>query len=939
MSIKICDRILRIQRGQEQKFHVSNEICCEHSFMYPAFLQAQRALSEILRHTEAFYQINKGVREKEKGLFEYGGNIILFAAPRGGGKTRMMLSFSNILEQPDAEVECCSLSEKCTSCKNDASSKRSKWLGNSVFHVTDPIAPAVLENGQNVLYVVLSRLYRYAEMLLSDNYARGRVTESQKNELYMAFNNCLSGINGIKQDNSSTEDFTILQELSDGLSLRYHFYSLVSKLLEIAAPQKGESARYLVLQFDDADSKSDNVLAVFEDIRKYLLIPNLVILMSADLDSLHKVITQEHLKSFSEILKFVDAKYSQSLDHLARKYIDKLIPPSHLVVLPNFGKMSIAEIRQLKLLYVDNNGRSVLYPHLKGVDIEDSNMDALLLKLVYKKTGIIFVRPATYLHNLIPWTPRGLNQMLYLLSEMEDIPAVRNYAPASEFIGEISVQCEIAQRNIAQFYDYFVNDWIKVKIRDFEDQKFFVKFLNARPAERIKEAILYLQDKFKDMCDLFNQEPNGIYLSPNLYVLNRITSILLGKMCTQDEYLLLFTLHTLLTLCSHRLIWERKHETVRQFANEKRMVEETPDPEQRKKLHDALENKLIAFSFSSESEIVTSIVQHPTEKGKTNPYLPLLTPNECNELLQVEKASSTTYEAINELKGLIDKGIPIDNVLESCKAKFSKDKTSIAIWEYLRSFIQDLSITESNSKEVVDVVIEWLAMQQEKLSSQMRIRRITEIFCSRIYSNVYDSNGYEMNLMNVFLLLLHLDDRQLDIETLTSDMEASERQREMYQLQEYGLMIATNWDVLKKIYRHTSNLALVKDGMPGDTHLTFDTLFQTLLENVKSLIPSLYDANTIFDMKIVQELRRSCSIVYEAGLELIENRDEKAREAEFIRRVSMLKNIGPATIEKIKENRLTNPSEFSESNRKRVEEILGKPSANIIIQACENNML
>lgn len=391
MSIQLRDRIIRIQHGQELKLQVSNEICCEHSFMNPAFRQALGALLEVLRHTEAFNQEKKDIHDKERGLFEYSGNIILFAAPRGGGKTRMMLSFSHILEHPDAKIVCCSPNERCVDCDSRFSaSKDPDRLKECLFFVTTPIAPAAMENGQNVLYVVLSRLYRYAEQLLDGNYANNRVSESKKNELFMAFHHCLSGINGLKQNNASPEDFTILQDISDGLSLRYHFYCLVEKILEIAAPQKGESSRYLVLQFDDADSKIDNVYTVFEDIRKYLLIPNLVILMSADVDFLHSIITQDHLKRFPDVLKYIDHDYSQDIGHIARKYIDKLIPPSHLIYLPEIYRIPVVEAKQLKLLYLDKDGKSMLNPGHEATISDDCNLDISLLNLIYQKTGILF---------------------------------------------------------------------------------------------------------------------------------------------------------------------------------------------------------------------------------------------------------------------------------------------------------------------------------------------------------------------------------------------------------------------------------------------------------------------------------------------------------------------------------------------------------------------
>lgn len=918
MAIDICDRVIRIQRGMEQKFHVTNEISCEHSFMYPAFLQAQRALREIIQHTEAFYQDGRAYSDNENRLFEYGGNIILFAAPRGGGKTRTMLSFSHILEAPNESVVCCSLNNICSTCKYPP-----QWLDDSVFYVTAPIAPTVLENGQNILYVVLSRLYRYAETLLLEKRPSGRVTEYQQNELYMAFNRCLAGINGLKKNSSSPEDFTILQEISDGLLLRDHFYSLTKKLLEIAAPHKTDATRYLVLQFDDADSKIDNAFAVFEDIRKYLLIPNLVILMSADLDSLHKVITQDHLKQFSEVIQRVDIGYSENLAHVARKYIDKLIPPSHLINLPNFGKLSIAEIRQLKLLYVDEKGEPVLTLDEHKAGEQHSNLDDFVLNLVYRKTHIMFVRPTTYLHNLIPWTPRGLNQLLNLLVEMADIPDVLEFSPASKYIEEIAKQCKIAQRNLSLFTDYFTNDWIKVKIRNFNDQLFLARFINSRPAERIKEAIVYLQDRFKDRNEDAIKAPDGVHFKYDLYFLNKLTSKLMDDLCKQDEYLLLFAIHTLLTLSSHRLIWERKYERVQQFVETRSKVENCSEKEEREAGREAIDKAPIVFSYASESEMVASIIQKPQVSNEEYPYLYTFAKHQYQEFIgqittpQVRDALKGVKERFsdsalveialnqNEEKFDIDEDCKraknglldylkegnrsIDDVVvwldaqppktQAVKDALATIKANIRNMPQLLNNALSFSRTEydqdATSKEQIDRFAEALNTNQIKDAEEARrwldsalntyysntnpMKRMAEIFCSSTYMDVY-----ELNLMNIFLLLVRLDDGLIDIFALVDDMDPDNRQKELYLLQEFGLQVTTNWDVLKRIYRQTKELTLSENGTQMDASVPFDSVLKALFDNLKLLIPSLFNPNEIFGMDIMVKLRKLLAKIYDA---------------------------------------------------------------------------
>lgn len=592
------NRVLRIQQGQELQFHVSRDICCEYSLLNPAYQQAQRALIEILRHTKVFHKSAQGVSNDEKELFEYGGNIILFAAPRGGGKTRMMLSFSHILEcqEPANTFECLgkTLGEKeCHGCKNpfiSANESEQKWLTESSFLITEPIAPAALEKNQSILYVVLSRLYRYAEKLLKKK-SENNITESQQNELRKFFHNCLSGINGLKRPSDSLpEDFSVLQDISDGLSLRYHFYRLITKLLEIASPYTKADHRYLVLQVDDADSKIDGVYEVFEDIRKYLLVPNLVILLSADLDFLHRTIAEEHLKRFESLQKF-DKEYAQEysgeLSRVARKYIDKLIPPSHQINLPELGRMTGQEVENVTLSYLAADGTEQLLHSSIDTKIK-WNLQNNILMLIYRKTGVLFISPSAYLHNIIPRTQRGLNQMLFILNEMADIPAIEyfNANPIDEskrtFISDVLKQVAVAQGNLARFSEYFIHDWIKVKIKDSDDRDFLNKFSSMANSELTYMTLAHLKKKYTNV-----EFADPLHTEMDRYALEQAILIAERSHRTPEDFLFFFAIRTLLTLNTHRLILQAK----------------------KKAVNNPGEKEPILFTFNGENCFLTSLIE------------------------------------------------------------------------------------------------------------------------------------------------------------------------------------------------------------------------------------------------------------------------------------------------------------------------------------------
>lgn len=481
-------KIIKIVQGNELNIRVSNDIRDKHDLMYPSYCQALRALEEIIQQTKSFHERNSRRdcdNRTNEALFCYNGNIITFEGERGSGKTQTMLSFANIIR--DGKDVCGDLT------RDD----KDKLLGNAKFRVMPPISPSVLEKKQNLLYVILSRLYDLAgEILRKERYSG--ISERETIELSRLFNDCLSGINGIKRANDPDLELSAIQSISDGVALRMHFHKLVQRLIELDDARQGHKCTFLVLLLDDADSQIKNGYKVLDDIRKYLVIPNLVIIMSADIDFLHKVIYQEHLEQFSD-LRNTDLQLPRDLSHLSRKYIDKLIPPSHMIHLPRidqYAEMSAGSSLHLKYVRMECDDEVPVFDW--GKDLQGS-----LLMLLYKKTGLVLIPHPQRLHSIIPRTLRGLSQMLYLLSSMEDAPQVENGFQGDERSLALSLQkrLSVLETNLEHFSSYFAEGWLKAKIRKEEDQSFFKEFTLASGDDYVYLAMKYLENRYDFLLD------------------------------------------------------------------------------------------------------------------------------------------------------------------------------------------------------------------------------------------------------------------------------------------------------------------------------------------------------------------------------------------------------------------------------------------------------
>lgn len=569
MSEESHKKILRIVKGAEQRVCAINDIRCKLSMMYPAYCEARLALKEIIELTDSFHKDADRFSEDELDtfLFQYSSNIIAFIAPRGGGKTRAMLSFSEILQDSKRKVVC--LQGKCGfHCSEELfEDEEDAHFNNCYFEVLPPIAPATLEGSQNILYVILSRLYRHVERILEADRVHGRIKETDRNELYYAFQQCLSGINGIKRPSRDmTENITDLQDIADGLSLRKYFYVLINQILKISKPSTCIQKKFLVLQLDDADSQNASAYEVLEDVRKYLLLPNLVILFSAEEGNLRRVVLQGELRCFKDVVsrRELEASTIADLAVSTKKYIDKLIPASHAIYLPKLEKTIDINSDRMELQYRSADGSKNMLPWATGVGWTLQNT---LLTMIYRKTGVLFVEYSSYLHNIIPRTLRGFNQLVQLLSTMEDIPDPfkdsNDSLQGTELGRQILHQVAVAEQNLRIFTNYFEHDWIESKISRENDRVFLKRLCGTSAANRVRQTIKHLCETYSPHNESKDKAEFEIPISR--YHLDKKMLEVEAEHRTLDDFRLLFAIRTIFTLESHRLILWQKRITIEKY--------------------------------------------------------------------------------------------------------------------------------------------------------------------------------------------------------------------------------------------------------------------------------------------------------------------------------------------------------------------------------------
>lgn len=503
--------VITIQQGREYRAK-EESIYEEDAFFFDAYSQARDSLLEILHasscqspggsalddaHSPAAdpYAAPKAAfthstyrtlsdTEQSNRLRCSTSNIIAFCADRGQGKTSAMISFGKALRT-------------CRWDRKQTPGGQQFWRqgphGDAVddlpdFQVLNSIDPTLMEEDDSILKVVISRMFEDFCERQAKNQQLGPVSSGQRvgaQDLAALFEKCFHAADMLRSRDAQEaaledDDLERIAELSDSSNLLVWMYRLIEGYLRFV----GMSEAYLVIQVDDADMNIAKGYEILEDLRRYLILPNVVILMAANMTQLESTVEQHFLEEYRLSVTIPDSMVTAERCHqIAELYLEKVIPGSRQIHLPDIRKLLQENYSLVHLAYQDADGQNIL----PGGD--DWAYQKQLLSFVYQKTGLIFVEPEDYLHNLLPLNFRQLCHFLVYFSEMHDVSAC--------YTDIISAFChpehpttpnlQYWQENLRRFEHYLVVLWAAASLRE-SSRRLFMNF--TQEAESSRNAFL-----------------------------------------------------------------------------------------------------------------------------------------------------------------------------------------------------------------------------------------------------------------------------------------------------------------------------------------------------------------------------------------------------------------------------------------------------------------
>lgn len=377
-------------------------------------------------------------------------NIIAFCGDRGEGKSSCMASFATMLTDANARNEAVNAKETIpvTDPKTHETKEVSqklfcdldKLIGTEEIEWLDVIDPSFFDDDHNLLELLLGRICEKANWKSKDECENDCTIIAKHRKLMEQLEKvkrCITTMTPQK-DKKIFDSVESISDLASGMQLKEELQTLFRCYLQLVGK------KCLLICVDDLDLSFEQGYKMAEMLRKYLINPYCVILVSVKVEQLIDIIAAEH----QHIVNGTELKWDYC-KQVAQKYVAKLLPRGNRVVMP------VAEdFCERELQIADNNGH---------IDIKEPvySVKEKVVQMIFQKTGYVFYNT----QHLSPIIPRNLRSLRHLLGLLCTLPDARDENWDDDETGREA------------FKDYFFGTWCIEQLSD-KDYAFAKKLAN-----------------------------------------------------------------------------------------------------------------------------------------------------------------------------------------------------------------------------------------------------------------------------------------------------------------------------------------------------------------------------------------------------------------------------------------------------------------------------
>lgn len=271
-------------------------------------------------------------------------DVITIDGRRGSGKTTFVLSGWQSL---DGEIK------------------------NSICFL-DIIDPTLIETCEHVFVTIISIIKKRVEDVINNpthQLDEGYVKAWRSSLLLLARGlTLLDGVGGnhMKSDSWMDEHFVLehgIQNAQSGKDLEQSFHKYINQSLSLI----GKEA--FLIAFDDIDTDFSKGWPVLEILRKYLTTPQLITVLSGDLQLYSTLVEKNQRKNLGTVLKAQNGeqRFQPIIEGLVDQYLLKILKPSHRIELRTTGYYQNNDKYEIEVLKSDKNESFNLYLILESI--------------------------------------------------------------------------------------------------------------------------------------------------------------------------------------------------------------------------------------------------------------------------------------------------------------------------------------------------------------------------------------------------------------------------------------------------------------------------------------------------------------------------------------------------------------------------------------------
>lgn len=373
-------------------YHLESLKDFKGSFYKNVYQEAYLRIHDIIISAQKYEEMQyKKIPTSVQAFFP---NIITFIGARGGGKTSVMLSLMSALKEYQKDSR---LQEDFYSFKEQK---------NIVFTCLDCIDGSLMEHGEDVFKTILAQMYRkFTDLETEGGIYKSSDFDFRKRELLKGFENVYRTVcdienMGSEQPKAGEAYMSSLQSFSSSQKVRKDFVELINKFTDLMKYNQHERyelgmEHYVVIAIDDIDLNIQNSFSMLEKIHRYCTVPNVIVLLTLDIQQMLSIVTQHFYGVVPKVNKLL-INQELYVRKLSIDYLEKALPVNYRIYIPKVSQNVV-------------------------IGKENKNVKSTILSKLYRCSGVCFDSQGLKRHFYVPSSMRGFAGFYLMLNSMEEM--------------------------------------------------------------------------------------------------------------------------------------------------------------------------------------------------------------------------------------------------------------------------------------------------------------------------------------------------------------------------------------------------------------------------------------------------------------------------------------------------------------------------------------